>query len=586
MGRIHVLSDSVVNRIAAGEVVERPASVVKELVENSIDAGARAIRVSCESGGVRRIAVEDDGQGMDRDDAVLAFERHATSKIRRADDLDAIGTLGFRGEALASIAAVARVRLETATGDGVGTEVELDCGTIRSVREIGRGPGTTIEVARLFRNVPVRRKFLRSEATELGHVARTVTRIAVAEPQLRLRLEHDGRALLAVDPAPALGERVAQIYGRDLARRLLPVEWSGAEFRLAGFVGRPADAAPRRDGTQFFVNGRPVQDRLLSHALSAAYANTMPAGRYPWAFLFLHLASELVDVNVHPQKLEVRFRHAGAVHDALREAIHAALGLVRTAVPTLVDLRPRTIATAAGPPVVAQLPSFDRPPVPPLGEPLPAASWSAVAPNACGAAQPRRLTQGPRVTPLAQYDESYIVASDEQGLLLVDQHAAHERVLFERFLAEASDNRVEVQRLMFPLTVELSAAENLALERDADELRRLGFLVEPFGGSSVRIDGVPALAAEVDAPSLLRELAGEAARLRSSAADAPALRHRLVTTAACRAAIKVHHALSQAEMQRLLDDLFAADSPTTCPHGRPVVFRLPHAEIERAFRRR
>jgi DNA mismatch repair protein MutL len=279
-----------------------------------------------------------------------------------------------------------------------------------------------------------------------------------------------------------------------------------------------------------------------------------------------------VDVNVHPQKVEVRFRRPGDVHDAVRDAIEGALGHAGgAAVPTLVDLRP---TIHYGPPA-EPLPQI----APTLAEPAPER-----VPVADAVAT--RLLDGPRVVPLAQYDESYIVATDGEGLLLVDQHAAHERVLFERLLDDASGNRVEVQRLMFPLTVELSAGELLAVEREAEELRRLGFLVEPFGGASVRIDGVPALAADVDPPSLLRELAGEAGRARAAAVDAPALRLRLVTTAACRAAIKVHHALSRPEMQRLLDDLFGARSPTTCPHGRPVVFRLSHAEIERAFRRR
>jgi len=588
VGRIHVLSDALVNRIAAGEVVERPSAVVKELLENAIDAGARSIAITCEAGGVRRIAVEDDGTGMDRDDAVLAFERHATSKIHGANDLDAISTLGFRGEALASIAAVARVRLETSVGDGPGTEVEVHGGTMRAVRPIGRARGTTIEVARLFANVPARRKFLRSETTELGHIARAVHRVALAHPDLRLRLAHDGRVLLAVDPAPDLGERLAQIYGRDLARRLLRVESAEDEWGVSGFVGRPADAAPRRDSAHLFVNGRPVQDRLLAHALAAAYANTMPAGRAPWAFLFVRLAPSLVDVNVHPQKLEVRFHRPGEIHDRLRDSVHAALGNESSAVPSLGDLRPQSavsahLLAADRPAPIPHVPSTPR-----VAEPRSVSSWNG-EPVRCGIPdEPRQPALGAasRAKPLAQYADSYIVATDEQGLLLVDQHAAHERVLFERFLAEAQENRVEVQRLLFPATVDLSASELVAVERDAEELRRLGFLVEPFGGSTVRIDGVPALAANLDAPSLVREIASEAARARSVSADAPAIRHRLVTTAACRAAIKIHHPLTQPEMQRLLDDLFAAESPTTCPHGRPVVFRLPHDEIERAFRRR
>ncbi len=588
MGRIHVLSDALVNRIAAGEVVERPAAVVKELLENAIDAGARSIAVACEAGGVQRISVDDDGMGMDRDDAVLAFERHATSKIRRPEDLDAIETLGFRGEALASIAAVARVRLLTSTGDGPGTEVEVHAGTIRGVRPVGRARGTTIEVARLFANVPARRKFLRSEATELTHIARVVHRAALCRPELRLRLAHGGRVLLAVEPASDLLERLAQVHGRELARRLLPVEAAWAEWSVSGFVGRPADAAPRRDSAHLFVNGRPVQDRLLTHALAAAYANTMPAGRSPWAFVFLRLTPALVDVNVHPQKLEVRFRRAGETHDGLRDAVHGALGGDAAAVPSLGDLRGERAWPRLDAPGDAREPDLAPPRAPVVAEPLPTSTWhDPVAP--CGAhgetPQPR-LAGESRAKPLAQYDASYIVATDDQGLLLVDQHAAHERILFERFLAEARDNRVEVQRLLFPRTVELTAAELLALERDAAELRRLGFLVEPFGGASVRIDGVPALAAALDPPSLIREIAGEAARARSASADTDSLRHRLVTTAACRAAIKIHHPLTHPEMQRLLDDLFAAESPTTCPHGRPVVFRLPHAEIERAFRRR
>jgi DNA mismatch repair protein MutL len=605
LGRIHVLPDSLINRIAAGEVVERPASVVKELVENSLDADARSVAVDCDGGGRRRIRVVDDGRGMDRDDALLALERHATSKLDRHSNLDSIATLGFRGEALSSIASVSRFVLSTSTTAGEGTEIEVEGGRIRSVREAGLPRGTSVVVERLFFNVPARRKFLRAEATELGHIARLMTRCALAYPERRFGLDHAGRTLLQVDPASGLDERISQIYGREFAQKLLPIDRSYDQLRIFGYAGRPAHALARRDGQHLFVNGRAVQDRVLLHAVAQAFGNTVPRGRYPSLFLFIDCDPSWVDVNVHPQKTEVRFRESSVVHDRTRDAIVSALS-DRAVVPELTDLRPGAGVPASGPTDVSRAlvsflereeargPLHDRPrsgpgrptPLPALREPLPFNTT-----NSRGAADlSTEIDAGrfadPGLVALAQYRDSYILAQDERGLVLVDQHAAHERVLFERFLAEASENRVEVQRLLFPLTIELPPAEMIVLEQEIEEFRRLGFVIEPFGGNSVRLDGIPALGADLDPEGLLRELLGQAAQTKAAVADTSRLRHDLVTSAACQAAIKINHPLAPAEMTRLLHDLHQTVSPSTCPHGRPLIFRLSHDEIERAFRRR
>jgi DNA mismatch repair protein MutL len=596
LGSIRVLDDSLINRIAAGEVVERPASVVKELIENAIDAGASSISVAIDDGGKRLIRVSDDGSGMDRNDALLALERHATSKLHRADDLDAIATLGFRGEALPSIAAVSRFLMRTAARDGEGTDIEVRGGRIVSVRESGASRGTSIEVASLFFNVPARRKFLKSEATELSHVVRLVTRHALARPALRFALEHAGRKILDVPRAPSLEERAGRVLGHAAADRLVPfhLEREGAVAR--GLAGRPVDAAPRRDVQYVFVNGRAVQDRTLSHALFEAYGNTVPRERFPAVVLFVEIDPTVVDVNVHPQKLEVRFARPREVHDLVRDAVAEALGGER-AVPRFAELRPRV---AAGEPrevaeAVARYLARHADPGALRTTPLPGreeGEAATTAPSlerdphpAAPASEERGLLDEGSAVPLAQLRNSYVIAEDRDGLVIVDQHAAHERILFERFLAEAEANRVETQPLLFPLTIELPPHERVLLEEEIEEFRRLGFHVDPFGGDAVRIEAVPAVVAELDAVTILRELIGEAARARSATAAAAPLRHRLVTTAACKAAIKIRRRLSHDEMRELLEALMRCSSPTTCPHGRPVVFRLSLSDVERAFRR-
>jgi DNA mismatch repair protein MutL len=581
----------VINRIAAGEVVERPASVVKELVENSLDAGARAIEVRVRSGGKASIEIRDDGCGMDRDDALLAVERHATSKLATAADLEDVSTLGFRGEALSSIAAVSQFTLSTAVRDGEGTEVEVDGGRVRTVREVGHPRGTTVRVDRLFFNVPARRKFLRADATELSHIVRWLTRYALGVAGCRFLLRHGERRLLECEPGEDLLQRIAQIHGREYADKLLPFDWRTEALAIRGFAGRPVDALPRRDAQHLFVNGRAVQDRVLSHAVAQAYGNTMAPGRHPALFLFLEMDPAAVDVNVHPQKTEVRFRHTSQVHDAVRATLVEALSQAG-AVPTLTELRPGNGAslTAVKDAALHYLATHE-PSATPACAPDRVHPTAGTPQGSHAATSPAALAEddsGPRreAVPLAQFRESYIVAQDAEGLVLVDQHAAHERVLFERYLDEAESNRVEIQQLLFPVTLELTPHEAVLVEREREEFARLGFRLEPFGDRTVRLEGVPAVAAEVDPEALFRELLGEAAEARAAVSGVQALRRRLVTTAACQAAIKIHHPLTVPAMQALLDDLYAMRNPTTCPHGRPVLFRLSLEEIERAFRRR
>ncbi len=576
MGKIHLLDDPIINRIAAGEVVERPASVVKELLENSLDAGATRIDIRIQGGGKRFIHVRDDGCGMDRDDAILSIERHATSKLEDDAALEDVRTLGFRGEALPSIAAVSRFILRTAALDGEGTEIEIHSGRVHEIREAGLPRGTTIEVDRLFYNVPARRKFMRTDGTETAHIVRTVSRYALARPDVRFSLEQAGRKLLEAPTSGDAATRVRQILGAEAAERMIAFDTGPGQVRAHGFTGRPAHALAGRERQHLFVNGRSVKDRVMAHAVVEAYGNTVPRGRFPAVILFLEVDGSIVDVNVHPQKTEVRYQQSSLVHECVRSGLRNALS-DQGMVPRLDQLRPAA----------------------PREEPVsssPSSPFSVFEP-AAGFPDPppaqREIMPGPEPAPppvgaraLAQYRDSYIVAQDKEGLLVVDQHAAHERVIFERFMAEAEADRVQVQRLLFPRTLELSPTEFVTLESEWEEFRRLGFLMEPFGGTTVRLDAVPAHAAEADPEALVHELLGDAAEAQSSATAAEGLRYRLVTTAACRAAIKINHPLDGTGMQALLNDLYQVENLTTCPHGRPALFRLTLDEIEKAFRRR
>jgi DNA mismatch repair protein MutL len=581
----------VIDRIAAGEVVERPASVVKELLENSLDAGARHIRIQLKNGGKSSIVVDDDGFGMTSDEARLSVERHATSKLRSSDDLERITTFGFRGEALCSIAAVSVFQLRTQCEGFAGTELTIRGGELETNREISAARGTRIQVDRLFFNVPARRKFLRADSTELAHVVRLVTKTALAQSETRFRLEHSGQTLLDAPPASDPAERLAQIFGRERARTMLPFTLESDGLKAHGFAGRPVDGLPRRDSQHLFVNGRIVTDPLLQSAINAAYGETMPRGRHPALVLFLDADPDLVDVNVHPQKTQVRFGVPQQVRETVRQAIRSALQSAAV-IPELSELRPDPSAGPAPPSGIgdATLAYLQRH----RDEPTDAATWSVREPKGSPISRPATpLIDRPRVQdadssamPLGQYLESYIVAQDREGILLVDQHAAHERVLFEKYLADAEGDAVEVQTLMFPQTLELSPDEQAWLLSELAEFRRLGFRIEPFGGTTVRVLAIPAVAGGSDPTELIRELLGEAGSAKNATRDTLELRRRLITTAACHAAIKVNYPLSRPAMQRLLDDLFRVENPSTCPHGRPALFRLSLDEIERAFRRR
>lgn len=591
VSRIKRLPEHVIDRIAAGEVVERPASVVKELLENSLDAEARDIRIHLRNGGKSSIVVDDDGHGMSAEEARLSVARHATSKLRSSDDLERITTFGFRGEALSSIAAVSVFQVRTQCEGFAGTELALRGGELETEREIAGPRGTRIQVDRLFFNVPARRKFLRADATEFAHIVRLITRTALARPETRFRLEHGGQTVLDTPSAADLAERLAQIFGRERAGKMIPFELESDGLKAHGFAGRPVDGLPRRDSQHVFVNNRIVSDRVLQHAINAAYGETMPRGRYPALVLFLDADPQIVDVNVHPQKSEVRFSASQQVHETTRQAIRSALQGAEV-IPKLSELRPEPGDGPASPGGIgdATLAYLQRHP----DAPATGSSWSAAEPRSSPIARPATpLIDRPRLQdddsaamPLGQYLESYIVAQDREGILLVDQHAAHERVLFEKYLADAEGDAVETQTLMFPQTVELSPDELALLMSELDEFRRLGFRIEPFGGTTVRVQAIPAIAGGSEPAELIRELLGQAGSATNATRDTQELRRRLITSAACHAAIKVNYPLSRAAMQRLLDDLFRVENPSTCPHGRPALFRLSLDEIERAFRRR
>ena len=590
MSSIKRLPDHVIDRIAAGEVVERPASVVKELLENSLDAQATRIVIELKNGGKSSILVDDDGLGMSAEEARLCVERHATSKLFTAEDLEQISTFGFRGEALSSIAAVSVFLLRTQRDGSKGVELSIRGGDLEAEREIADARGTRIRVDRLFFNVPARRKFLRADATELGHIVRLITRAALARPDVTFRLDHSGQMLLDTPRAADSSERMGQIFGRERARKMLPIELESDGLRVHGFAGRPVDGLPRRDAQHVFVNGRIVSDRVLQHAINTAYGETMARGRYPAMVLFVDADPDVVDVNVHPQKNEVRFSASQQVHETVRHAIRSALQGAGS-VPDLAELRPDR---AEGPIAPGGIGDATLAYLQQHRDADPPHAWSAREPGGSPIARPptplidstRMEDPASAAMPLGQYLESYIVAQDREGILLVDQHAAHERVLFEKYLAAAEKDVVEVQTLMFPQTTELSPDEHAWLMSELDEFRRIGFRVEPFGGTTVRVLAIPAVAGGADPLDLIRELLGEAASAATAARDTGTLRRKLITTAACHAAIKVNYPLSRPAMQRLLDDLFRVENPSTCPHGRPALFRIGLEEIERAFRRR
>ena len=661
MSRIRILPENVANKIAAGEVVERPASVVKELVENSLDAGAKSVRVEVESGGKRLIRVTDDGSGMLHDDALLAFERHATSKLRTADDLLSIATLGFRGEALPSIAAVSRLTLETrAAEEEHGTRIEFAGGKLIGVKPAGVPAGTAISIADLFYCVPARRKFLKSETTELGHIASLVTHYALAHPDKHFLLKTPTQEILNATPVETMAERLYQVFGRQAAAEMVEMQPAEAPIRAAitepemeagdetsrirvsGFVSRPEVQRTNRNGIYIFVNRRLIRDRLVLHAIGEGYRNILPAGAFAAVLLFIDLPCAEVDVNVHPAKVEVRFRHSQVVHDFVRDAIRMALSNARP-VPSFPAGGSATSAAAAGAvasgsgasfsPSVAENNSagaggFAGPPraiipnevmsraaVDTLpGEfeltgaperPIPqrlnfetmeeiilpqgaAASADACREPAVSESESAGALPGPQsigdLKPLGQISASYIVAVNGQGLWIVDQHVAHERVLFEKHLAARRAGELGGQRLLMPIVVELAPHQIVIFEQIEEELRANGFEAELMGPRSVAIAAAPAGIASGNAEKLLAEILDGVAR-ESQAISLDSLQSRIAASTACQAAIKVNMPLDQTKMEWLLAELAKTEYPMSCPHGRPVVLRYSVREIERAFKR-
>jgi DNA mismatch repair protein MutL len=585
--RIQVLPDSIANQIAAGEVVERPASVVKELVENALDAAATRIDIAITNGGKTEIRVADDGCGMGREDALLSLDRHATSKIRTAEDLQAIRSLGFRGEALPSIASVARLTLESAEAGGVGARVRVNGGRILGVDDCARQRGTTVTVRNLFGNVPARAKFLRSAAVETRAVADIVVTLALANLTTGFRLESNGRTLLELPAARDLASRVAALWGDEAAGRFIPIAHDAKPVSLGGLIERP-DASlsgPRR--VHLFVDGRPFRDRELVFAAERAYRTTVPHGARPSLLLYLQLAPGAVDVNVHPSKAEVRFHDRHAVERALEQAVHAALGRAdsaatldrRVATPQLVRTGPS--APPEPPAPFNQLAFFVSAP-----EPL-AADTSA---GAATAAEPARAGAGTVAmtagTPaLWQTHDTYILAETRSGLLIIDQHSAHERILFQQLMTAFDAGGQPSQRLLFPLTLRLSPGEYAVMEASRSLFERAGYEIEPFGGRTAIVHAAPVPHPWFDAERCLRDMLAELAAGSELTRAARNQYERLAMTFACKAAIKAGQKLTTGEMEQLFERLFATDLPYHDVHGRPTVIRLSLQELERRFGR-
>ncbi len=666
MNSIHLLPDQLINQIAAGEVVERPASVAKELVENALDAGARRVQVDIELGGRRLLRVTDDGSGMTRDDAVMAFERHATSKIRSLGDLAAIGTLGFRGEALASIASVAKVELITKNeSDAAATRVVIEGSKLIDVKDAARPRGTTITVRDLFFNTPARRKFLRSEATENFHLINLVTHYALAHPDIAFTVTNNGRETLQVTPAKDLRERAFQLFGGDFLNNLLPVD-GGHEYiaRIGGYISAPRERRTTRDSQYFFINGRFVRDKVLARGLSEGYRSVLPHGVYPVALLFLEVPKEEVDVNVHPAKTEVRFRRIEAVRETVTEAVRQALaragileedkkqetaGSKQEAVssaqlseqpevaggpqentnapnapnaeeqqkmdfiPAFSDDFERQANRMGGETAVRQESgdpgskpdenvveaSYQEGPAKPsiqkasqtdqIAAFIESNQSQAVLPPLDSAEKLVKSVETDQVSrgsiqPLGQLDESYIIAIDDDGLLLVDQHVAHERILFDKYSKLLKEKKVESQNLLLPETFDLTPAQAAAFDEVQEELDACGFGLMRLSGRTVAIKSVPMDLPAHEARNLLAEILETVDKEKHGAART-SFRDDVAASLACRAAIKVHMKLTMEKMHWLIDRLLVTSSPTTCPHGRPVILRLTMRDIEKGFHR-
>jgi len=604
MSKINRLPPDLANQIAAGEVVERPASVVKELVENAIDAGARRLAIHVELGGKKLVRVEDDGEGMDPDDARLAIERHATSKLRCAEDLAAILTLGFRGEALPSIASVSHFMLRTrARGRESGTEIRVNGGALASIVEAGMAEGTVVEVHDLFYNLPARRKFLKSDSAESAQVSRVVTQLALAYPEVGFTLTSAGRKVLQCPPALSQGDRLYQVYGER--SDLLELRKDAGGLKLTGFIAALAEQGPTRGPQHLFLNRRIVRDKTIAHAIIDAYSQASIKERSPEVHLFIEMPADALDVNVHPTKAEVRFRDQSLVHEVVRRALMEALG--NSGAPQL-QLRPEHAAqNPFAPALPGVLAGGDYPNrwMPAYGAGGPGAAGAAGeaggagrAGEAGGAGDPAYGTYvGPRFSgagaapidikpmiPLGQFRDTFIIAVDDEGVAIIDQHVAHERVLFERVMQTLSQGRLESQRLLVPMLLDVAPSAHEALLARAGELERLGFEIESFGGTTIKVTAVPALLTADDQSKALLALAEDLEGLDRGAHVQDALQ-RIAATTACHAAVKANDPLTYEKMAHILAELRATAYSTVCPHGRPVMLRLTRREIEKNFDR-
>jgi DNA mismatch repair protein MutL len=627
VGRIRVLSDTVANKIAAGEVVERPASVVKELIENSLDAGATELRIEVESGGRKLIRVADNGCGMLRDDALLAFERHATSKLSDVRDLLSIATLGFRGEALPSIASVSRLVLETRSADETtGATVEINGGKLLRCDEYPGPQGTTIAVRDLFFNVPARKKFLRSDQTELAHIASLATHYSLAHPQKSFQLRHGANELLDVTPVETLRERVYQVFGNQTLEELIDLDFVERElevvhaeergsrvFALRGFVSGPQVQKLNRNSIFLFVNGRLIRDRVLLHSLSSAYHNLMPPACYPFALLFVDCDCEEVDVNVHPSKTEVRFRHGTFVHDFVRDAIRERLIAARPVSSIPISTQPQAAADLPFSDFTQRIENQRFEPAPDIeagverpedlpvftlktgaaperrfdfSEPVPPAAHvpDTHGPLPLGAEPPQSLASLSDLRPLGQIHDSFIIAAGRDGLWIIDQHVAHERILFEKVLRQQAQGRVERQQLLMPILIELTAGQQIEYAQIAGELDRAGFDSEPFGQRTIAVKGAPAGVGPGDIEKLVFEIL-EIVEGELPKVSVDDLRRAMAASIACRAAIKINMRLDQAKMEWLLTQLAATECPMSCPHGRPIALRYSTRDILKSFHR-
>ncbi|MBI4455336.1 MAG: DNA mismatch repair endonuclease MutL [Acidobacteria bacterium] len=607
MGRIQVLSETVAHQIAAGEVVERPASVVKELIENSLDAESRRIEIELRAGGRQRVRVRDNGIGMERVDVELAFARHATSKIRQIEDLNRIQTLGFRGEALPSIASVSRLTLKSrARGDASGTEIVIEGGRICSVRETGWPEGTEVDVQDLFFNVPARKKFVKAPSTELSHSMRLIAQYAIARPEVHFEVENERGSVFSAPPVADIRERIFQVYGKEFLDNLVPFEEGRGSMRVFGFTSLPHEQHSNRYSQLFFVNGRMVRDKTISSAVMAAYRQLIPAGTYPATLLFVEIPSCEIDVNVHPAKTEIRFRDSSTLFSLIRAAIdHGFVACQR--VP---DYPERSVSVPAG----GESPCSGQQFGPFAPRPENAAALAYQTPYWDGQMRGRRdMTTGstevsdvaipedhlawpggafeamaeirssepPRA--MGQFRSSFIVAVDRLGIFVIDQHVAHERVLYDQAVRQMRHGRVPAQRLLVPHTISVPTVRRAFIPELLVQLNTGGFEAQAYGNDIV-IQAVPVVAKDADTDLMVREFL-EGLEISEQKTDVTEVRKRIAVSIACRAAIKINTELTVEKMQWLIDELYQTENPTTCPHGRPILFRLGLYDLLRNFKR-